>query len=289
MWLTEFRNAYGLTLEQLGRMIRRYGARQNPPLRVSDILLERLENEPQFRTVPKLADLIAEACGATASQRDALVLKRHRGTWKPKGGDVPVLKAIRTAQKAQPDPKPKAKPMPPPLPKKRGWHSTGPRPVVQLDRQGRELARFRSGCEAAKVCGVTESHVTGRVHRRYICDEFKAFGYTFRAAEEWDAMSEADRQLDLHQMDGVKAPRGGGSHGAQMVTVISRRGHACHFDSIRAAAQSCGVNYAVFQKHLSWAQDKTPPVAELDGVRFLFTTFWDRLDDAGQAALCGGD
>ena len=86
MWLTDFREAHGLSVAQLGAVIRRAGARMDPPLRVSDVLLENLETRKGYRTVPKLANLIAEVCGATAKQRDALVLKKHRGKWAPKPG-----------------------------------------------------------------------------------------------------------------------------------------------------------------------------------------------------------
>lgn len=64
MWITEYREQYGLELEQLGTMIRRAGRRKDPELWVSDTLLYRLETDPNFRTVPKLADLIAEPFGA---------------------------------------------------------------------------------------------------------------------------------------------------------------------------------------------------------------------------------
>ena len=86
MWLTDFRAQHGLDLGTLGYCIRVEGLRRNPPLRVSDQLLYMLERLEGFRTVPKLADLIAEVCGATAGQRDALVLERYRGTWTPKEG-----------------------------------------------------------------------------------------------------------------------------------------------------------------------------------------------------------
>lgn len=91
MFITDFRRAHDLTVEELGFYIRQLGARQDPPLRVSDILLENLERKRDYVTVPVLANLIAEACRATPAQRDTIVLEKYRGTWTPSGKPLPKL------------------------------------------------------------------------------------------------------------------------------------------------------------------------------------------------------
>ena len=180
MWLEDFRRAHGLTLEELGAYIRRLGRKKHPEITVSDILLERLEGEPKFRTVPAIADLIAEACGATAQQRDRLVLEKDRGTWKPKPGRKPT-------------PKPKAPVEEEPEPKNDGHHH----PVVAVDRAGFAVMRFVGVKNAAARCGVSHKMVYSRCLRQLGRDEFRALGFTFRYAEEWDRMTDAERRADV--------------------------------------------------------------------------------------------
>ena len=282
MWITEYREKYGLTLARLGEMIRRAGRRKNPELWVSDILLERLETERNFRTVPKLADLIAEACGATARQRDALVLEKYRGTWKP----TRAKPEIERRRNQPPEPKPTRAQGPeaagariPPA---------GSRAVVKIDRNGEELGRFRSCSTAGADCGIGDRLVAERCHRRYRFDEFKSLGYTFRFAEDWDRMTEAQRQADIARNAGKRAPRGG-THGAQMVTVIGRHGKARDFDSIKEAAEACNVGYALLQRMLFMTWSRALPVAEIDGVRFAYTAKWDELDAKLKARVLGRD
>jgi len=282
MWITEYREEYGLELEQLGAMIRRAGRRKEPELWVSDTLLYRLETDPNFRTVPKLADLIAEACGATAKQRDALVLEKYRGTWKPTRAKPEIERHPRAAPRPVQKPRPEQRPMvigARPIP--------GAREVVKLNRKGEEVARYRSCGYAGVMCGVSEKLVTARCHRRYRYDEFRTFGFTFRFAEEWEKMTEAQRQADLITNQGKTAPKGG-THGAQMVTVISRHGQVRDYDSIKDAAAACGVGYALLQKLLFWTWGRASPVAEIDGVRFVFTSQWDELDGEARARVLEG-
>lgn len=203
MWLEDFRRAHGLTLEELGAYIRRLGRKKHPEITVSDILLERLEGEPKFRTVPAIADLIAEACGATAQQRDRLVLEKDRGTWKPKPGRKPT-------------PKPKAAPVEEePEPKNDGHHH----PVVAVDRAGFAVMRFAGVKNAAARCGVSHKMVYSRCLRQLGRDEFRALGFTFRYAEEWDRMTDTERRADVAGRR--NAGDGGGVDAAETVKDVA--------------------------------------------------------------------
>lgn len=268
MWLTDFRAQFGLELETLGYYIRKEGLKSHPPLRVSDELLYMLENFGNFRTVPKLADLIAEVCGATAEQRDQLVLEKHRGTWKPKeGAGKPWLKAAVTPK---------------------GSNTKGParaetdaRAVVKVNRYATELARYRTGHDAAVQNCVTENQVTRRCHHRYQSDEFKLAGYTFRFAREWDAMTEAQRRADVARLNGVKKKcRGEGS--ARMVTVLDKTGNLWHYDSVAKAAAATGIPFHVMNKRLRRAEEANKLTAALDGIKFTYTTLWDGLTPEDQ-------
>lgn len=273
MWITEFRAQYGLELEQLGTQIRKLGARKDPPMRVSDVLLYRLETDPKFRTVPKLADLIAEACGATAKQRDALVLPKYRGTWEPPKRRKPIVPKTPEAE-----PEPEAEP----ATKARGLvHGPnnpfpGARQVVKVNRKGEVVARYMSCNRAAVQNGLREDQITSRCHRKGKSDEFRLMGFTFRFATEWDAMGVDEKMEDMNRNAGVKLGRGG-THGAHMVTVVDRHQRAQTYESMRLAAEGTGVRYCILQAHLFKAQERRPAVTVLNGLRFMFTTVWDNL------------
>lgn len=275
MWLTDYRAQYGLTQEQLGGMIRQAGRRRDPELRVSDILLYRLETDPKFRTVPKLADLIAETCGANAQQRDELVLEQYRGTWKPprrrkpKAG-IPYAKPSAITPPKGPRCSAKGLIHGPnnPFP--------GARAVVKIDRKGAVVARYASCNRAAMQNSLREDQISSRCHRKGKTDEFRLMGFTFRFAEEWDDMTAEEQRADISRFAGVKLGRGG-THGSRMVTVVDRHKRAQTYESMRLAAEGTGVRYCILQARLFKAQERRPPVAVLNGLRFMFTTTWDNL------------
>lgn len=270
MWLTDFRRQHGMSIGELGAYIRRLGARRVVPMRVSDILLERLETEPNFRTVPKLADLIAEACGATAQQRDRLVLKRYRGTWKPTGRPRPVATAAA----------------PPPRP-------AGIRAVVCVDRLGDVVQRFPSGQEAARRFSCTTDTVGRRCRRQVETNEFGTLGLTFRFADEWDRMSPEERRQDLHRTDPkpVAAPkkrdRRGGPRETRMVavTAITRDGQVLHFPSQTQAARAFNAEISTVNKRI-----QKDPIRNrfCDGAAFIRTEIWDRMSEEARQGMLQG-
>lgn len=130
-------------------------------------------------THPNIANRIAEKMGLSAEERDRLVHKRHRGTWRPGG---------RNKKRISRDDKKEG-----PLPYNR-------MEVVVLDRLGGEIARYPCLQEAAERIGISVSVVSNRCRRmKMVQDEFSACGFTFRRAEEWDAMTEEERREDLKQ------------------------------------------------------------------------------------------
>ena len=276
MWLTEFRERFGIGLEQLGMQIRRLGAKKSPPLRVSDTLLEQLERDPKFKTVPALADLIAEACAATAAQRDELVLKRYRGTWKPPKRRKPPVVVARPIKVA----KPSEAGRPPANGAARG--------VVKVDRYGVEVGRYRGCGAAARENLIEPRQVTARCHREYRTDEFKAHGYTFRFADEWDAMTEAQRREDVERLNGVSGARGGHNR-SRMMTVIDKHNHINHYASMKDAAKAIGATYNVLYHRMDQAERRRQPMATYNGMVFMYTSEWDSLGmEAGAARELAG-
>lgn len=279
MWITDFREAHGLSVAQLGAVIRRAGARMDPPLRVSDVLLENLEMRKGYRTVPKLANLIAEVCGATAKQRDALVLKKHRGKWEPKPG--------ATWTPLEPE-KPKP-PEPPKEPASKAWS----RPVVCLDREGKVLRRYPSIQAAAELSGGNKDSVARRTLRNYKGDEFALMGCTFRLEEEWRAMSPEERRADMQKARerAVKpAPKPGtGSGGPRRqspVTVIKKDGRVLQYKTISQAALGTHVSKNAIYERL---KAETPYRNRyLDGNMYMYTSMWDMMSEEEREKLRKG-
>ena len=252
MWLTQYRERQGLTLHELGRIIRQAGARHDPPKWVSDTLLERLEGERGFRTVPGLANLIAEVCGATAKQRDRLTLKKYRGQWTPTDRPVNLYR---------PTPAPASK--------------NAPRETLAIDRVGNIVARFKSTGEAAMRCGIAQTSVCDRCNRRYTVKEFRLTGFTFRYADQWEAMTPEERIADLkgNQPEPakpepkVKKPRGG-AHYTKAITVITPEGEERHFRSVNDAAAAVGISPGRLSTFLTTGQ--VPYGSRVKGCRFLY-------------------
>ena len=278
VWLTDFREAHGLSVAELGAVIRRVGARMDPPLRVSDVLLENLEMRKGYRTVPKLANLIAEVCGATAKQRDALVLKKHRGKWTPKPG----------ATWMPPEPE-KPKPPEPPKESAKAWC----RPVVCLNRAGNAMRRFPSIQAAAELMGTSKDNVARRVMHRFKADEFGLLGYTFRLEEEWKAMSAEERAEDLRRAgeNGVRpTPQPGtgrgGPHRQTPVTVIKRDGQVLHYKNVTMAAWGTHVGHNSIYERLKAG---TPYRNQyLDGNMYMYTSMWEMLSEEEREKLRKG-
>ena len=200
MWITEFREANGISLQHFGAIMRHRCKRAKLTGEISDGLIERLETEKGFVTHPHFANLIAEACGATALQRDGIVHEKHRGKWKPGGkvasaGEVkrenpwralPAVPRYRQPEEdrgrfARGNEKELA------IRPERESRKTGEnarKAVIMVDRDGNVLARYDSVREAAKAGDMTHPAVVARCMGRIKGDEFQRFGYTFRFREK---------------------------------------------------------------------------------------------------------
>lgn len=188
-WLKAWRLNYqrpdgrkGLSRKELARKVR------NRDTGCSESLIEIIEGGGI--THPGIANRIASVVGATAEQRDTMVHKKHRGTWKPgKGNRVKAVKA----------------------PLEREQTPENRRKVVQIGHGGWEMARYESMFEAAREVGCSCTAVMNRCKRRLQekTNEFYFYNCTFRYADEWDAMSEKERLADLRT--GYET-RNGGKH-----------------------------------------------------------------------------
>lgn len=224
MWITEFREANGLTIEQLARALRQLGATKTPEIGCSDTLLYRLECVKNFCTVPAIANLIAEGCGATAAQRDELVLPQYKGTWKPTGEPGIDLNRARARESARPT-----------------VFVVPGRPVVAVDPRGLEVGRYAGVVYAAARYGMGKETVRKRAQRKMIGCEFGTLLVTFRFADEWDRMTPEERFADI-----AKA-RTGTNRGCRAqprpVVLIDWNGKVVgRYESVRAAAEATGMS-----------------------------------------------
>ena len=178
-WLEKFRNGYrrpdgtrGVSREEMAAMVRSCGTN------CCEELIYLIENG--YITHPNIANTIAEIAGATKKQRDSMVHKDRRGGWEPPKKRRRAENALRSkANDAQ--------------------GACSGRPVVMLDMYGKEFARFESIEEAAQIIGSRLDGIKNRCDRSisYKVSEFIHSGFTYRFADEWDAMSALAREADM--------------------------------------------------------------------------------------------
>ena len=192
MWIEEFRIKYNLERDEFARRVRVLGARRRPerPIGCSEALVYLLERSGRPLTHPTIADLLADACGATPEQRDSIVHKKWRGEYK--GDGVPkILKGFEwtLGKRLSPPPGPRDQAV---------WRHgvAGRREVAKIDRNGFVLERYPSLTYATAACGHSMNAIGERTRKR-VRDEFAPYGYSFRYTEEWDAKSPAERLKDL--------------------------------------------------------------------------------------------
>ena len=178
MWIDDYREKYGLELDDMARRVNVAGRKMRPrlPCTVTDTLIHILERSKTPRTHPRIADAIAIACGATAEQRDSIVDEKHRGTFDPsKYNRIASASQNTTAKRST---------------------AHGERSVVKIDRNGMVVRRYPSLAMAERYEDMTCESIRARCRRR-VGGELERWAYTYRYADEWDKMSRAERLKDL--------------------------------------------------------------------------------------------
>ncbi len=210
MWIEEFRRQHGLTRLELSKIVK-----------VSQELITILEEQPRGVTHPKLANRLAAACGATPAQRDQIVNKIHAGTWEPDNSQKYAARAANylrrraearamaeeARKRAEAEARERAR-----AAELRALNGTGAaqhyggtpkRPVVMIDREGNVLKVYESVKAAADGEKWTDANVAQKC-RRVVKNEFRFSDTTFRYADEWNAMTPAQRVDDV-KMGSVNA------------------------------------------------------------------------------------
>lgn len=162
-WIEKFRKKMGVDRQQFADFVP-----------CSEALIYLLENQNGGITHPKLANRIADICGATIKQRDSIVHKKHHGTWAPSDEPVTLGKNRHNVNNAT--------------------------AVVKIDENGNVLARYANMTFAAKCNNTNDIKIAMYCRRKQpkYRDEFEEFGgFTVRFAHEWDHMTKAERRRDI--------------------------------------------------------------------------------------------
>ena len=200
MWIREFREREGLELYQLQQRVNYYSRISPEPLQgmVSAELLHRLEIEDCCVTHPRIANVIAAVCGATAKQRDMIVSLEHRGEWKPTEA---TRMLARKANRITDNSNVSRNELNDMLPVNR-------QAVYKIDICGNIIEYFESTTAASLAEGISTNAIKNRC-RRVVVQEFGKYKgmdgsyvqrkYTFRYKNEWDNMTREQRIADVEK------------------------------------------------------------------------------------------
>lgn len=185
-WIRAYRESVGLTEAEFAAGLRAMQKRRKAVGLISVALVRELEWRKDAVTHPHFANVIAEACGASADQRDMIVPEKYRGRWKPPKKPQ-LLTEYRHPWKATPAVLPKRPP------------TNQPTAVVAVDRDGRVVARYASIMDVERAWPITNTTVANRCHRGAMCDEFEKCGVTFRFADDWARMTPQERAREMER------------------------------------------------------------------------------------------
>lgn len=200
MWIDAYRERMGLSLEELARTVNKYRqfTKQTIFGYVSAKLIYLLEVDDKTVTQPVLADAIAAVCGATREQRNSILAKHNwSNTWAcPDDSEMETIirKAIYFATGRMPEVQKHDEHI------AQKWAASfNKRGVVKLDRMGNTIESYDSVLAAANLNSLSTKWVRNRC-RRAIKDRQIMFakGFTFRYADDWDSMSQAERLADIN-------------------------------------------------------------------------------------------
>ena len=139
----------------------------------SEYLIWILMFENGSVTHPNIADRITDYTYGTAADRDSIVAKEHRGTYKPNPN-----RKFNT--------------------RKQCGGSWNAKAVVAIDRLGHEIARWPSLEAAADAMGTKKHTISVRCNKVGLArDEFKPYGMSFRFESEWNRLTPEQRINDI--------------------------------------------------------------------------------------------
>lgn len=258
-----------MTRGEFARAItRQLGGSGDRRVTVPAALIYMLEEWPNCVTHPKIADLIAAACGATPQRRDMIVAKQHRGTWHGVDGPQVVYQLPTTRlpirAKAQP------------VPGDRYAHNKA---VVVIDRAGNEVKRCASGKEAAAFMGLSSTTVYSRCAHATPLEFTVRNPYTCRYAKEWDRLTPSARAASIRralEIAGESKIRPKGSNIARAVVAVDRTGRElARYASIGEAERGEAFNENCIRNRCK--REVKREFTGTNGSTYRFASEWDAM------------
>ena len=165
-WIREYREAHGLELDEFAREVNKSA---ELVCTITDQLIHILEIGGV--THPRIANAIAEYCGATAKQRDMIVNEMHKGEYV----------------------------------QERVWFNnaiSGAKAVVKVNLQGVVIQTYESVVETARHEQMNEDTIRKRCKHRIKSELSLEVPFTFRYKSEWDAMTREEQLKDIFASTG---------------------------------------------------------------------------------------
>lgn len=229
IWIEAYRRKLGMGRAEFADAItRKLGGSGDARLTVPAALITILEERPGAVTHPKLANMIARACGASPEERDMIVHRNHRGRWH--GVARAALDREHPYRKHPAATTKKARES-----AAEGRYMRQKRAVVALDRTGSVVKRLESLTEAAYWVGLSEEAVASRCKHLTKYEFAKGNLYTFRWADEWDAMTPTARVSEIRKAAEL-GEMAGDSNRARAVVVLAADGRElARYSSVKEA------------------------------------------------------
>lgn len=271
-WIEEFRRKHDLTRLELSKICG-----------VSPALICILEERPRAVTHPKLANRLAAVCGATPAQRDGIVDAKHRGTYTP-----PEHSKLQAKLKQYMDRRSALRAEEARSAETEGeWHhphgSPATRAVVAVNMCGRVVARYRTATLAAEAEGLSNTTVKWRCNRKLTGGEFAGGRMvTFRWADEWENMTEAQRADDVKAGDpNAQRLRPGGVFCRPVVQLDRNGAELGRWNSILEARAATGWANSKIHRRVRRLVDKEFRHAD---TTFRYVDEWEAMTPAQRQA-----
>jgi transcriptional regulator with XRE-family HTH domain len=212
---------------------------------------------------PAFADRIAKALRADRAQRDMIVLERHRLNAPPEPPEAAEPKQMNNSIR----------------------RGAPKRPIVEVTRDGQEIRRYEGLQHAARVIGISKTPLQNRCDRARLREgEFRAFGVTWRWADEWDGMTLAERLRDIgagsEQQDGGRLKKRRAQRREDVVVIDPAGNEVRRCSGVSYAAKLAGTTKEAVMYRCRREIKKRE--FERYGVTWRYAVEWDNMSRADQ-------
>lgn len=196
-FIQSFRVDHGLELNEFARVVNNYRKLKLKQIDekaelcglISAELVHMLEVDKHCVTHPAFADAISTVVKATPKQRDSIVHEKHRGQWQlDSADDSLVLAALMIVMNDKVKHDADVAQTPAPI--------SGAKAVVKIDYSGNILHTYPKMRAASLDNKISDKTLRKMCLRKKLSTYYP---YTFRYADEWAKMSNAERIADANR------------------------------------------------------------------------------------------